>query len=122
MRIYERKYIMTLIKNDVINSYEDAHLYKVEVFFRSSEDSDHGIHTITDIKNHRVTMDYDMSRNPSSRRNATILYFNSETGDDFVNVFIQDKGTEFVYEMPLILFELSIFPLRINSSVRSPQT
>lgn len=110
---------MTSIKSDVVNEYEGAHLYKVEVFFRNSEDSDHGIHTITDIKNHRVTMDYDMSRNPSKRRNATILYFNNETGDDFVNVFIQDKGTEVVYEIPLALFELSVFPLRINSSVRN---
>ena len=91
----------------------EAHLYKVEVFFRDSEDNESGIHTITSMNKYeihtnyqpKVTVDRDMSRNPSPRRNATILYFETfPNEEDFVRIFIQHKGSEYVYQMSLNMY------------------
>ena len=79
---------------------ENTHLRSVETFSRA-EDASTGTHVVADIYQGSVIVDADLSLNPSSRRDAVIVYFECEYCDKLTELrIIQHKGNDYIVIHP----------------------
>ena len=105
----------TLEEDGLFRSF-DVKLYRIEVFFRDSEDSKTGLHIDAEINadnwhgpyKPKYIVDGDMSRCPSYRRHGIVMYFDSQqdfrsikSKQSFVIIINQHKGNEFISKFTL---------------------
>lgn len=103
MQIDTMKSTDTWLQNSVVCAHcngENTHLRSVETFSRA-EDAQTGTHVVADIYHRSVAVNTDLTRNPSSRRDAVIVYFECEYCNKLTELrIIQHKGNDFLAFFP----------------------